>query len=234
MLKIDLHLHTKEDPFDGEFIKYSAKELISHAAKLNFDAIAITNHNKVTYSDELKECAEKKGILLIPGAEIKIKGKQVLVYNVTQRDIEKIKTFDDLRKIKNKDNMVIAPHPYFVYPQCLKKKLEEEIDVFDAIEYSHFYVNLINKNKKAVKMGKRYRKPLVGTSDAHFLHQMNNTYSLIDSKKDRLSIINAVKKNKVKIVTRPLLYNKFMMIAIFSLFSKFRKLYTKENIFNIF
>jgi len=234
MLKIDLHLHTKEDPLDRWQIKYSAKELISHAAKLNFDVISITNHNRVTYSDELREYAEKKGILLISGAEIRIKGKEVLVYNVTQKDIEKIKTFDDLRKIKNKNNMVIAPHPYFFLPQCLKKKVEEEVDVFDAIEYSHFYVNLINKNKKAVKMAKKYRKPLVGASDAHFLYQMNHTYSLVNSKKDRLSIINAVKKNRVKVVTRPLFYSKFIRIAIFSLYSKFRKIYTRENMSNIF
>ena len=68
------------------------------------------------------------------------------------------------------------------------------IDVFDAIEYSCFYVKLINKNKKAVKIAKKYKKALIGTSDAHYLWQMNNTYSLINSKKDILSVINAVKK----------------------------------------
>lgn len=68
MLKTDLHLHTKEDPFDKDHITYSAKALIAHAAELNFDVISITNHNRVTYSKKLKDYAGSKGILLIPGA----------------------------------------------------------------------------------------------------------------------------------------------------------------------
>ena len=37
MLKADIHLHTKEDPEDKDFIKYSAKDLIDKAAKLDFN-----------------------------------------------------------------------------------------------------------------------------------------------------------------------------------------------------
>ena len=65
MLKADLHIHTKEDPHDN--IGYSAKQLIDHAAKLNFDVISITNHDTSSYTEELAEYAKLKGILLIPG-----------------------------------------------------------------------------------------------------------------------------------------------------------------------
>lgn len=231
MLKTDLHLHTKEDPLDGIRINYSAKELIDYAAELSFDVISITNHNRVSYSNELKDYAEKKGILLIPGAEIKINGKEVLVYNIFQEDIEKIKTFDDLRKIKNDNNLIIAPHPYFMLPQCLKKDLDRNIDLFDAIEYSYFYINLLNRNKKAVKTAKKYKKPLIGNSDAHFLWQMNRNYSLVDSKKDTVSVINSIKNNKIKLVARPLSFARFMKIFLVILFFKFKKFMQKKTYF---
>ena len=80
MLKIDLHTHCNEDPVD-RWIKHSAKELIDHAASLNFNVISITCHNKVVYSKGLNEYAKEKDILLIPGAERDIEGRHVLLYN---------------------------------------------------------------------------------------------------------------------------------------------------------
>jgi len=84
---------------------------------------------------------------------------------------------------KKKDVLIIAPHPFFKTGNCLGKKLVENIDVFDAIEYSHFYTSNINFNKKAVKVARECDLAVVGMSDAHNLYQVGMTYSLIDSKK---------------------------------------------------
>lgn len=121
MLKVDLHIHTNEDIHDS-YIKYNAKQLIDHASKLKFDVISITNHDTFIFSKELAEYAKEKGILLIPGIEIRIEGKEVLLYNFTEDQIKQIKTFEDLRKLKNKSKLIVAPHPYFIKKQCLKKK----------------------------------------------------------------------------------------------------------------
>ena len=77
MLKADLHIHTKEDPVHHKDIKYTAKQLIDHAANQGYEVIAITCHNKVYYNKKIKEYAKKKGILLIPGIEKTIKRKHV-------------------------------------------------------------------------------------------------------------------------------------------------------------
>ena len=148
---------------------------------------------------------KKKGILLISGVERYIEGKEVLLYNVSQSDIEKIKTFDDLRIFKKKKNiLVIAPHPFFKRSNCLGKKLLENIDVFDAIEYSHFYLSFFNLNKMAVKIAKKHKLTLIGNSDTHYLKQIEMTYSLIDSKKSIDSIFKAIKKGNVILKTKPI------------------------------
>jgi len=64
-LKTDLHIHTAEDPRDN--ISYSARDMIDRAGELGFDVLSITNHNVVTYDEDLAAYAKKKGILLIPG-----------------------------------------------------------------------------------------------------------------------------------------------------------------------
>lgn len=198
MLKIDLHIHSKEDPQDR--ILHTAKELIDKAVKLKFDVLSITLHNHLLEDKEITAYAKKKGILLISGAEIKIERKEILVYNIKSKYLKNIKTFEDLKKLKRKfKNMfIIAPHPFFKTGECLGKHLKEHIELFDAIEYSWFFTKIINFNKKAIKIAEKYNKPIIATSDAHHLKNFGNNYSLLNSKKDIKSIFSAIRRNKIK------------------------------------
>jgi len=202
MLKADLHIHTSEDPYDP--IKYSARELIDYAKILGLDVISITLHNKLLYYKKLSDYAKERGIVLIPGVEINIEGADVLIYNAKPGDIKNIKKISDLKKLKRKNVLIAAPHPYYVY-HSLGKRLEQNIFLFDAIEYCHFYPKWLNvQNKKAARIAHKYGKPLIGNSDAHHLWRMNTTYTLIDSKKDISSIMHAIKNKNVKVVSRHL------------------------------
>lgn len=217
MLKSDLHLHTNQDSLEKQ-IKYSPKQLINYMSKLNFKVISITHHQKIYYNQDLKNYAKRKNILLIPGTELEIKGKHVLIYNIKKEYLTKIKNFNDLEKIKNQNTIIAAPHPFFIKPTCLKSKLLKYIDFFDAIEFSHFYTSYLNLNKKAVKIAKKYNKTIIGNSDAHHLKQINLTYSLIDSKKNIDSLLEAIRKNKIKLITKPLPFLTFLKITLHNLF----------------
>lgn len=228
MLKADLHLHTKEDP--EENIKHTSFELIDYMSKLNFEVISITNHNTVTYNEELTQYAKKRNILLIAGTEIKIKGKEVLLYNITEQETFQIKSFEDIKKL-DKKVLIIAPHPFFITSQCLKKYLIEYYKYFDAIEYSHYYLKFINLNKKAEKIAQKYNKPLIGTSDTHYLWQLNTTFTLIDaSSKDINSVLSAIKENKIKLCTCPLSLSKYLSLTLKVFIQHFKKLNQKKKI----
>jgi predicted metal-dependent phosphoesterase TrpH len=224
MLKADLHIHTKDDPSDN-WIEYSAKELIDYAAKLNFDVLSIANHDAVSYDKKIAEYARKKRILLIPAVERTINGKHVLIYNITQKQADKVKSFEDIKKQKNA--FIIAAHPYFPF-FGMKKELARYMKYFDAIEYSFFWTKLINKNKKAVKIAAKFNKPIVSNSDAHHLNLFGDSYSLIDSKKDIRSIFEAIRKNKIKIKTKPLSNFEFFRIFIAVLISPVRRFFHKH------
>lgn len=221
MLKADLHIHTSEDLHDN--VKYTAKQLIDRAAKLKYDVISITNHDTYSYTKELAEYAKSKGILLIPGIEPRIEGKEILLYNFTYEEVKKIKNFEDLRKFRRKDKLIIAPHPFFFKHTCIKDNLIKYIDLFDAIEYCSFYTKHINLNKKSVEIANKFKKTLLGTSDMHNLWRMDYTYSLIDAKKDIISIVNAIRNNKIKIRTKPLPYYRFIQSGMRSVYYLFKK-----------
>ncbi|MFQ5823967.1 MAG: PHP-associated domain-containing protein [bacterium] len=211
-LKSDLHLHTCDDPKDS--INHTAKELIDLAAQQGFHVLSITNHDTYTFSSDIENYACDRGILLIPGIEKKIEGKHVLILNANQAT-QKIKSFEDLRKAKEDEIFVIAPHPFFKTHICLEKKLLENIDLFDAIEYTFFYSKYVNFNKKAVKLAKEKGLPVVGNSDCHVLKYMGICHSIINANSQTVEdIFSAMRKKNVDVVSKPIFFPKLCAIFL--------------------
>jgi predicted metal-dependent phosphoesterase TrpH len=203
MLKIDFHTHTGDDPQDR--IRYSSRDLIDRAAALGFDALAVTNHNSLTHSPELAAYAEARGILLLPGAELTIEGRHVLVINprfpVSPNHHYRLA---DIPALKTPDSLFIAPHPYFVIFQSLQSRLRPMLASFDAIEFASYYNRLLNFNVPAVRLAAETGMPMVGTSDCHTAWQFGRTYSLVDADRNPASIIAAVKAGRLEIRSRPI------------------------------
>lgn len=200
-LKVDLHTHTADDP--EESIQHTSCELIDKAYYLGFDAISITNHNAISFSGYLRDYARERGIVLIPGVEINVRGKHVLVVNAHEKILE-ARTFDDLRRLRTPANMVVAPHPYFPDFSSLMWLVGKNIDVFDALEFSWFYHSRINFNRFALRTAAKYGLPLLCTSDCHHLEKFGSAYSLVEAEKDAEAIIDAVKAGRLEIAANPL------------------------------
>jgi len=201
-LKVDLHIHTGEDPKDN--IAYKAKELIKKAALLGFEAVAITNHNRVTYNQELKDYASQYNLYLIPGAEISCERKHILVINPPSEIEGKKFTWSDLKEMRKDNSLLIAPHPYFPGCKSLFRLLDEYHYLFDAIEFSAFYNKFFNPNTRAIEASQKYKKPLVACSDAHNLWQLGTTFTLVEAEPSVEGIVQAIKENRIKIRSRPI------------------------------
>lgn len=200
VLKADLHLHTRE----GErWIAYEARDLIDRAAREGYQVLSITNHNTLTYSEELAAYARERGILLIPGVEATVERKHVLLYNLDVSPA-RIRSFADLRRLKRPDWLVVPAHPFFPTSVCLRQRLLKEIDLFDAIEFSHFYTRGIDFNRPAVALAHEAGLPLLGTSDSHLVRQFGTTYSLIEGELTVASVLAAIRSGQVRVVSRPL------------------------------
>jgi predicted metal-dependent phosphoesterase TrpH len=179
-IKIDLHIHTLDDPKD--VIDYSAHQLLDRARALGFGVLAITLHDAVFDRREVFADAAAMGILLIPAAEVRLQGADVIALNVTASEVAGLKTFEDLRRLRGcrSDSIfTIAPHPFYFLGGSIGNRLVEEIDCFDAIELCHFHKGLFNPNRQAAKVAARFRKPLIATSDAHRLHAFGRHYTSI-------------------------------------------------------
>jgi len=224
-LKVDFHIHTAEDLKD--YIPYNSFELIDVASQKGFDALAITNHDAVYYNPDLVRYAENKGILLIPGMEATFSDAHVLILNPDFQINPEGRTIEELSSLKKEDNLIIAPHPFFLRFKSLGSDLLTYIHLFDAIEFAQYYNKFINYNKTAVETAKEYKIPLIATSDCHFLWQFGDTFSLVEAKKDIPSIIKAVKSGKVEIFTKPI--SLATMAKIMATFMLRKAFYKKKN-----
>src|SRR5882724_7761276 len=199
-LRADLHIHTREaEPF----ITYSARDVIARAAREGYRVLSISNHDTLTFSDELAAYARDHGIVLIPGVEATVEGRHVLVYNADVAP-DKLRTFADLRRYRTPEWLIVAPHPFFPASYCLREKLWQEIELFDAIEFSHFYTPRLDFNRAAVKLARAVGLPLIGTSDSHLDEQFGTTFSLVNAEPTIESVVSAIKAGHVSIVSRPL------------------------------
>jgi predicted metal-dependent phosphoesterase TrpH len=177
-IKIDLHIHTLDDPKDA--VDFSAHQLLERARSLGFRVLAITLHDAVFDRKEVFADAAAMGILLIPAAEVRLLGADVILLNVTAEEVAGLKNFDDLRQLRaRRGNSIftVAPHPFYVFGGSIGSRLFEEIDCFDAIEFCHFHIGPFNPNRRARRVATRFGKPVIATSDAHRLHAFGCHYT---------------------------------------------------------
>lgn len=203
MLKAELHTHVKGDPEDN--ISHSVYDLIDEAKKKNYQVLGITCHNYLFSDQKAKLYARKRGIILFYGIEKNIDGKHTLVYNCS-KEIESINTINELKNFKEQypEILVIAAHPFHSKSSCHGNNVIEHKDLFDAWEYSFFYTNWFNPNKKTLRLAKKLNKPLVGNCDVHNLTHFGSTYSIIDSLLEEEAILKAIKSGKIRVFSKPL------------------------------
>ncbi|NIR51249.1 PHP domain-containing protein [candidate division KSB1 bacterium] len=227
LVKADFHLHTSEDREDR--VAHSAHELIKYAAKTGFNAISITNHNTFTFSRDLENFAADLGVLLIPGIEKKVEGKHVLILNAYPAT-ERIKTFAELLNAKNDGVFVIAPHPFFKTSECLGNKLLENLDLFDALEFSFCYSKWFNLNKQTLRLAEEKALPVVGNSDCHVLKYMGVCHSVLQATDLTLEgVFSAIHSEQVQVVSQPLSLAILARILFEMKFKKYKLFLQRRN-----
>src|SRR6266487_3717011 len=177
-IKIDLHIHTLDDPKDA--VDFSAHQLLERARSFGFRVLAITLHDAVFDRKEVFADAAAMGILLIPAAEVRLLGADVILLNVTAEEVAELKNFDDLRRLRagrGNSIFIVAPHPFYIFGGSIGSRLFEEIDCFDAIELCHFHIGPFNPNRRAQRVATRFGKPMIASSDAHRLHAFGRHYT---------------------------------------------------------
>ena len=205
-IKLDLHIHTLDDPKDK--LDYSARELLARAGRLGFRVLAITLHDAVFDHSETFAAAERLGILLIPAAEMRIEGADIILLNVRAEEVTGLRSFQQVRALRaerGRSLFTIAPHPFYILGGSIGKRLIDEIDCFDAIELCHFHKGVFNPNRQALRIAERFGKPLIATSDAHRLNAFGQHYTSIPRPKQLTpeSVVTQLRRGPRRLTSPP-------------------------------
>jgi predicted metal-dependent phosphoesterase TrpH len=214
MLRADFHHHLNTDPIDGFFVQHSAGDLIDRAVAVGLNVLAITCHESVPYDGDASRYAAQRGVILLRGMEATVDGQHVLLINFPEFP-PGICTIEDIAARKTREALVVAPHPFYPAGIAGGDVLAAHRGVFDAVEFSGLYTALTPQfNKRAIDFAKTAGLPVVGNTDTHFLWQVGHTMTLIDAPLESAGVIDAIRRGRVQLATRPLSWAQLLRFIV--------------------
>jgi len=163
----DLHLHTSW----SHDCSIEVDELLDHAEEEGLGAIAVTDHNVFGGALEAAERARGRGLVVIPGEEIKTADQGEVIGLFLQEEIPRGMSFGEtLEAIRSQGGLVYVPHPFdrmhaIPEPATLHRHLAE-IDVFEVYNARLLFEAY---NDEALRFARKYNLTPGAGSDAHVL-----------------------------------------------------------------
>ena len=175
-MKIDLHCHTKYSYDAGSDIE----KIIIQAKKMGLDGIAITDHENTNGWQDAIRLGKKHNFLIVLGQEIKTTKGDVLGLFLKQQinGYKKDPRFV-MEEIKKQEGIVVIPHP-FHNGEEFRDKLENYLDIIDAIEVFNARKPLSSPDKKALQFAKDYNLGMTAGSDSHYHRSVGYGYTEAD------------------------------------------------------
>jgi hypothetical protein len=194
ILKADFHIHSHFSA-DSDM---APETIIKTAKQRGLDIIAVTDHNTIRGGLETQKIA--KALIVFVGAEIKTKVGEVIGLNLKKDVPPYLSLAETCSLIRGQGGLVFIPHPFDKFRSGIGKEMEKIIDFVDAVEVFNARTMANRFNKEAMEFAQKHKLPFFAGSDAHFTNELGMAFMLIDSKKDKKSVLEAVMAGKVKIV----------------------------------
>lgn len=201
-MKAIFHIHSSYS-FDGSI---PPARIVKELQKLGVEFAAITDHETIKGALEAKsichsECTQESKLNIIIGAEYKTDKGDIIGLFLKEDVISGSRNLqvagEVISQIKKQGGIVVLPHPHRGH------KLDEElINSVDVIEVYNSRSSKI-ENQKSLELVKRYGKPGIVGSDAHFLQEIPLTemdFSDSDKSESLQSLKQAILNGDVRIV----------------------------------
>jgi predicted metal-dependent phosphoesterase TrpH len=163
----DLHLHTDW----SHDCSIDVDDLLDHAEAQGLGAIAVTDHNVFGGALEAVERARGRGLVVIPGEEVKTADQGEVIGLFLREEIPRGMSFGEtIEAIRAQGGLVYVPHPFdrlhaIPAPETLHRHLAE----IDVLEVYNARLLFEAYNEEALRFARKYNLTPGAGSDAHVL-----------------------------------------------------------------
>jgi predicted metal-dependent phosphoesterase TrpH len=165
LIDVDLHMHTDH----SHDCATPVEVLLAAAKERGLGAIAITDHNEISGALEAAQLAERYGIKVIIGEEVKTASQgEVIGLFINEKIPRGLTLQETIAEIKRQGGVVYVPHPFdrmHAVPDY--EHLLDVLDDLDAIEVFNPRVAVGTFNDEARRFATKYRLAQGAGSDAH-------------------------------------------------------------------
>jgi len=195
MIRVDLHVHTS---FSGDATinpKLLVDTLYAHPT---IKGVAVTDHDTLEgYFQVRKLATVYQDLLVIPGVEATTTEGHFILLGIEEKPpymstLESVVDFAIERAA-----LIVIPHPYRADRGIGDAAERIQADAVEVINPSAS----LRENRLAEKLAKARSLPGIAGSDAHNPSQMWTAYTEVDAEPDIDSVLNAIKKGRVKAVS---------------------------------
>ena len=163
----DLHMHTTW----SHDCSTEVDDLLDHAEAEGLGAIAVTDHNVFGGALEAAEKASGRGLVVIPGEEVKTGGQGEVIGLFLTEEIPRGMSFaETVEAIRAEGGLVYVPHPFdrlHSIPDAATLQCHlAEIDIFEVYNARLLFEGY---NDEAVRFARKYNLTAGAGSDAHVL-----------------------------------------------------------------
>ncbi|MCY3410177.1 MAG: PHP domain-containing protein [Candidatus Heimdallarchaeota archaeon] len=188
---IDFHTHSNNS-FDNRKGP-SPHEIIHQASYLGMNAIAITDHDFITFNERLFRYAKSLGVLLIPGCEVTTSDGHLIALGITEQVPDNLSAEHTIKILLEQHAFIIAAHPFDEKYGVGDLVFELKID---AIEVNGSRRRPQRENKEAKEVAKIIDIPFVGGSDAHSLENIGSVHTIFEDSVSSLDEILILLKSE--------------------------------------
>jgi predicted metal-dependent phosphoesterase TrpH len=172
MLAFDFHIHTAESPDS----KIKIIDIINKCNKYGLNAVAITDHNKISKEVlKLNLKNSKIPINIIVGEEISTdKGEIIGLF--LKKEIKPGKAEEVVEEIKSQDALVYLPHPFKRSTIVKYSEIVKEVDIVEVWNCRTSY----EQNYKALLFAQEKNILFSCGSDAHFAFEIGRCKNIVE------------------------------------------------------
>ncbi len=199
----DFHIHSHH----SKDCVMPVADILERAREVGLDVVAITDHNSVEGGLEARELADRFGLRVIVGEEVKTSEGEVIGLFL-QRTIPGGMSFaETIAAIKEQGGIVYVPHPFdrlhtIPSPQVLRANVAD----IDVIEVFNSRLAFPRFNELAERFAHRYRIPAAAGSDAHVLPGIGTAFCGIDDFEGPGDFVDALAESRIVRCPRSRLY----------------------------